>query len=343
MQLLNRANAVLAQATTDAQGLVRFDPGLTRGTGAAEPAMVVATLGDDMGFLSLLDPAFDLSDRGVEGRPAPGPIDVFLATDRGVYRAGETVHLTALMRDDGARAVPGVPLTAILIRPDGVEYARVASAQDVAGGHVFALPVAPSVPRGTWTIEVRADTDAPALASTRILVEDFLPERIDVALGVPPDVAAGAPVPVDLRATYLFGPPAGDLAIEGEVVVSGFDVVIWEWPFMEFFFQAGGELWTEDGLTTTIDSPPAVEALMFLAGLVRDGAGVAGELVLQLLPESRHRFDPLRLHRGKIVLLRAVGGQVELALGHLPRVDVMRIGRFDGGGGHGGLPDIQTG
>lgn len=58
----------------------------------------------------------------------------------------------------------------------------------------------------------------------------------------------------------------------GEVVVSGFDVVIWEWPFMEFFFQAGGELWTDDGLTTTIDSPPAVEALMFLAGLVRDGS-----------------------------------------------------------------------
>lgn len=58
----------------------------------------------------------------------------------------------------------------------------------------------------------------------------------------------------------------------GEVTISGFDVVIWEWPFMEFFFQAGGELWSDDGLTTTIDSPPAVEALMFLAGLVRDGS-----------------------------------------------------------------------
>ncbi|MCC7319914.1 MAG: alpha-2-macroglobulin family protein [Rubellimicrobium sp.] len=272
VQLLNRANAVLAQATTDAQGLVRFDPGLTRGTGAAEPAMVVATLGDDMGFLSLLDPAFDLSDRGVEGRPAPGPIDVFLATDRGVYRAGETVHLTALMRDDGARAVPGVPLTAILIRPDGVEYARVASAQDVAGGHVFALPVAPSVPRGTWTIEVRADTDAPALASTRILVEDFLPERIDVALGVPPDVAAGAPVPVDLRATYLFGPPAGDLAIEGEVVVSAADGLP-GWPGYVFGRQDapfGTLMRPLDGARTAADGSARLTALLPDAALGAD-------------------------------------------------------------------------
>lgn len=54
--------------------------------------------------------------------------------------------------------------------------------------------------------------------------------------------------------------------------VSGFDVVIWEWPFMELFFQAGGELWASDGLTTTVNSPAAVDALMFLAGMVQDGS-----------------------------------------------------------------------
>jgi multiple sugar transport system substrate-binding protein len=58
----------------------------------------------------------------------------------------------------------------------------------------------------------------------------------------------------------------------GAVLVSGFDVVIWEWPFMQFFLQAGGELWTPDGLTTTINSPAGVEALTFLADLVRDGS-----------------------------------------------------------------------
>ena len=69
--------------------------------------MVVVRDGDDdIAFLSLTDPEFDLSDRGVEGREAAPPVDVFLTTDRGAYRAGETVYATALARDadsDGGR------------------------------------------------------------------------------------------------------------------------------------------------------------------------------------------------------------------------------------------------
>ena len=97
VELLSTANEVLATTTTDADGVAAFDAGLTRGTGAAAPALIVARQGDaDMGFLSLSDPEFDLSDRGVEGREAAPPVDVFLTTDRGAYRAGETIHVTAL-------------------------------------------------------------------------------------------------------------------------------------------------------------------------------------------------------------------------------------------------------
>ena len=96
VELLNRANAVLGTATTDADGYARFDAGLTRGTGGSAPAMVVVRDGEaDIAFLSLTDPEFDLSDRGVEGREAAPPVDVFLTTDRGAYRAGETVYATA--------------------------------------------------------------------------------------------------------------------------------------------------------------------------------------------------------------------------------------------------------
>ena len=44
-------------------------------------------------------PAFDLTDRGVSGRPVPAGLDAFVYTERGVYRSGETVHVTALLRD----------------------------------------------------------------------------------------------------------------------------------------------------------------------------------------------------------------------------------------------------
>lgn len=219
VQLLSRANAVLGTATTDEMGYARFDAGLTRGTGGAAPALVVAKQGaEDLAFLSLTDPEFDLSDRGVEGREPAPPVDVFLTTDRGAYRAGETVHVTALARDPQAAAVVGLPLTAVLRRPDGVEYTR-AVVNDQGGGYVLALPIAGSAPRGVWTLDMLADVEGEPLASQTFLVEDFLPERIDfdVTLAKGP-LRLGQSPEITVQAEYLFGAPGADLAIEGEVL-----------------------------------------------------------------------------------------------------------------------------
>lgn len=157
-----------------------------RGTAGAEPALVMARSNSDIGFLSLLDPEFDLSDRGVAGRAPSGPVDIFLATDRGAYRAGDHIRATALARDEEAKVIWNLPLTAILRRPDGVEYSRTLSGVGAAGGHVFDLPISQTAPRGTWELQLFGDPDAPALASTKVLVEDFLPERFDFGLSLPP-------------------------------------------------------------------------------------------------------------------------------------------------------------
>jgi uncharacterized protein YfaS (alpha-2-macroglobulin family) len=221
IEMLSRANEVLGSAVTDAMGYARFDAGLTRGTGSAAPALVVAKAGSgDLAFLSLTDPEFDLSDRGVEGREAAPPVDVFLTTDRGAYRAGETVFATALARDAQAGAVEGLPLTAILKRPDGVEYSRALVADAGAGGHVFQMPIAGSAPRGVWRLEVFADLDSAALTSKTFLVEDFLPERIDFTLVLAnPDIRLGDTPDLTVDAKYLFGAPGADLAVEGEVLL----------------------------------------------------------------------------------------------------------------------------
>jgi uncharacterized protein YfaS (alpha-2-macroglobulin family) len=235
VELISRANAVLGRAVTDADGLARFDAGLTRGSGAAAPALVLARQGDeDLAFLSLTEPAFDLSDRGVEGRAAPGPVDVFLTTDRGAYRAGETIHATVLARDGRAEAIEGLPLIAILSRPDGVEYRRRVSGGGDAGGHVFALPVGETAPRGTWRLEIKSDPKAPALATQTLLVEDFLPERIDFDLALPAGaLRIGQTVPLTIEARYLFGAPGSDLSIEGTVDLRGADTVD-GWPGYRF-------------------------------------------------------------------------------------------------------------
>ena len=233
--LLSTANRVLGEAVTDAAGYAHFAPGLTRGTGSAAPALVTAREGEtDIAFLSLTDPGFDLSDRGVEGREPAGPIDLFLTTDRGAYRAGETVHVTALSRDAKAGAIAGLPLTAILTRPDGVEYSRHLSQGGSAGGHVFDLALGAAVPRGTWTLALHADPGAAPLASRNFLVEDFLPERIDFDLALPQGPIRPTDQPeLTLEARYLFGAPAGNLPVEGEVALVATDTIE-AWPGYTF-------------------------------------------------------------------------------------------------------------
>ena len=222
LRLVARNNEVLASATTDASGYARFEAGLMRGTGGNTPAILVAeTSGGDYGFLDLVKSAYDLTDRGVDGRESPPPMDVFLTTERGVYRPGETVHTTALVRDSRADAIPAVPMTVIFTRPDGVEHSRATSVDGGLGGHSVDLPLPRAVMHGTWRVGVYADPKGPRLAEKTFLVEDFQPERIDVKLDS--DLTALAEeesASFSVSAHYLYGPPAGDLSVSANVVVS---------------------------------------------------------------------------------------------------------------------------
>lgn len=301
--LVARSNRVLDRAVTDAQGRAHFAAPLTRGQGNAAPAMVLAErAGADMTMLSLLDAPFDLSDRGVAGRAAPGPVDVFLSTDRGAYRAGETVHVTALARDGDARAIDGLPLSARLTRPDGVEYSRATAATAAAGGHVFHLPLGAAVPRGVWRLDILADPDAPALAGTTLLVEDFEPERIDMTLALP-DLTDDAPL--DLRAAtalsvdaqYLFGAPAAGLMLDGQMTLRP-SARLADWPGFRFgrhdrvpdlqrvFFDAAGMTDTDGQAMLTLP----------LGQLIAHPGPMTAEIAVQIADSSGRPVERVLRH-----------------------------------------------
>ena len=220
MRLIARNNEVLGTAKTDSRGYARFDAGLKRGEGGLAPAVLVADTPDgDYAFLDLATAAFDLTDRGVKGRVAPGPIDAFAYTDRGVYRPGEQVHLAALARDSTGKA-SAVPVTVIFSRPDGVEHARVTLADQGQGGRATTLKLAGSAMTGTWRAKVHTDPKANPIAQASFLVEDFVPERLELKLEPATQaLSPQEPGTIKLAGRYLYGPPAAGLAVEGEIAV----------------------------------------------------------------------------------------------------------------------------
>ncbi len=221
VRLVAKNNEVLATRKTDAQGSARFESGLVKGAGGATPAVVIAEKKPgDYAFLSLNESPFDFSDRGVAGRSTPGALDAMLFTERGVYRTGETVRLTALLRDPQARAVSNVPLTLIVTKPNGVEDRRQTIKEDQVGGRSLDLPLLAGAMTGTWRIRAHTDPKSPAVGETAFLVEDYVPDRIEFALkSAAVEIARGKPVNIDLDGRYLFGTPTVNFEPEGEIEI----------------------------------------------------------------------------------------------------------------------------
>jgi alpha-2-macroglobulin len=222
IRLLARNNDVLAVKKTDANGAVAFEPGLARGEGGLSPALLIASGdGGDYAFLNLKQSAFDLTDRGVAGRDVPQGLDAFVFTERGVYRTGETVYVTTLLRDAAGVAVPGVDLTMVVDRPDGVEYRRSVVPDQGIGGRSLAVPIISSAPTGTWRVAVYSDPKGAAIGEVSFLVEDYVPDRLEFDLTTKANsISPEQPAELLLDGRFLYGAPAAGLDIEGEVNIA---------------------------------------------------------------------------------------------------------------------------
>ncbi|WP_337267185.1 alpha-2-macroglobulin family protein [Oryzifoliimicrobium ureilyticus] len=221
LQLLAKNNEVLGTAKTDASGRATFAAGLIRGTAALTPAVIAAkNAGGDYVFLDMTRAGFDLSDRGVTGRSSPGAIDLLSWTERGIYRAGETVHAAALARDLEGKAVEKLPLTFVFKRPDGVEDRRMILTQSSLGGYVVDLPTPESAMRGSWSMMIYADPKGSPLSVNTFLIDDFVPDRTDMTLTTDAkEIGVDSPATIKIQGKYLYGAPAAGLTLDGDVVL----------------------------------------------------------------------------------------------------------------------------
>ncbi|MEP3049502.1 MAG: alpha-2-macroglobulin family protein [Roseibium sp.] len=321
-------NEVLGEVTTNEDGFAAFSAGVSRGRGGSAPGILVAETSDgDYSFLDLRKPAFDLSDRGVEGRTAPGPLDVFAWTDRGIYKAGETVHSQALLRTAKAVAQEDLPLTFVFRRPDGVEHARFAVNDGGLGGHLQDLDLSTTAQQGIWSWEVFVDPKGTALAETTFLVEDYQPERVDFDLETDNrEFSRTSATEVSLTAKYLYGSPASGQRLEGDIIVRPTRSLP-DYPGYQFGID-DSETYSQRGSITS--------------GLKTNNDGSLSFAVsLPALPETTE------LYRGTLIarLVETGGRYVERDLELPVALDGPRIGvkpAFDGGVDEGGPANFSV-
>lgn len=244
VSLISRNNRELAKSTTLQNGSVTFPAALLNGKGGNRPAFLTATHeGKQFTILNLKNEAFDLSDRGTQGRKASGAIDAFVFTERGIYRPGETVHNICLLRDQKGQATKPLPLTIKLIRPDGV-VAHEALLQDAGNGsYALDYTINGAAQTGHWTAAVYLDPKGAELTHAAFEVNDFVPPRIEVkATAALPSMKPQESNSLQVFAQYYFGPPGANLKVSAESTLKTMTKPFAKWK--DYQFGLVEEQWT---------------------------------------------------------------------------------------------------
>jgi uncharacterized protein YfaS (alpha-2-macroglobulin family) len=171
--------------------------------------VLVAHAGKDVSLLPFNQPALDLSDFAVAGRKQTW-FDVFGWADRDLYRPGETIRLSALLRDYDGNAIKPQPLFLTLKQPDGRPYAEAKLDPKDLNYFEWSREIPTDAPTGRWQVEFRTDPKSKdATQGLTFRIEEFLPERLKLDLSTKQDVLkAGEPLKLEAEGDYLYGAPA---------------------------------------------------------------------------------------------------------------------------------------
>jgi uncharacterized protein YfaS (alpha-2-macroglobulin family) len=221
LRLMARGNTELGQAETGPDGIARFAAAALRGTGAAAPQAVFAEASSgDFSFLDLSGVEFARINLPEATRNRAGPLDAYLFPERGIYRPGESVALTALLRDARAAAVAGVPLTLKLLRPDGFEVERRQVADAGAGGYATLIDLPRGALAGSWSVTAHLDPDGPPIGRADFMVEEFQSPRLEFNLTADRDrIGPDGAATLRIDGRYQFGTPTDDLPGELELTL----------------------------------------------------------------------------------------------------------------------------
>ena len=208
LRVLDGKGETVYRGETDGNGNAVFDYTLD----AAH--VLVASRGRDVSLLPFNQPALDLSEFAVAGRGQAG-FDVFAWSGRDLYRPGETVRVSALLRDHDGRPVTageggGQPLFARLKQPDGRTFFETRLEPGPQGYYRMEREVPVDAPTGRWQVEFRTDPGSrEAVQGMTLRIEEFLPERMKLELdSAAPRLAPGEPLRLQVAGAYLYGAPA---------------------------------------------------------------------------------------------------------------------------------------
>lgn len=201
---------------TDVNGFVEIEP-------RNKPFVVVATQGKQKTYLKVAEGEENSTSRfDTEGKEIQKGLKGFIYGERGVWRPGDTLHVSFVL-EDRERKIPDThPVSFELYNPRGQFYSKQISTKGLQGFHSFHVPTDAHDPTGLWNGYVKVGGTSFHKA---FRVETVKPNRLKINLKTTDDYidALKKQIPVDLHAAWLTGATAGGLKAKVELSLSKTD------------------------------------------------------------------------------------------------------------------------
>lgn len=212
-------NQLIGTGATNAEGLAEIAYSRKEFSGF-KPAMIIAKTADDFNYLPFNNTRVNTSRFDVGGkRNNPSGFDAFVYAERDVYRPGEKINFSVILRDAQWKAPGDVPLKLKFLMPNGKELKSYRKSLNEEGSLEGNVDISLSAITGSYTLEVYTTTDI-LLASKNFSVEEFVPDRIRVNTKMEKQfLKPGESSVLSVNAMNFFGPPAANRKFETEIQV----------------------------------------------------------------------------------------------------------------------------
>lgn len=212
-------NQVLGMGTTNADGVAEINY-TKKDVSGFRPAMIIAKSEEDFNYLPFGQTKVNTSRFEVGGKRMNSTgLDAFIYAERDIYRPGEKVNFSVIVRDRSWKTPGELPVKMKFLLPNGKELKSFRKTLNQQGSLEGDVDISTSAITGSYSLEVYSSNDI-LLGSKPFNVEEFVPDRIKVTAKLDKlFLLPGQSTNLAINAVNFFGPPASGRNYETEIQI----------------------------------------------------------------------------------------------------------------------------
>lgn len=164
-------NQLVGEGSTDGKGFAEFKM-------SRKPFLVIAEREKEKGYVKVDNgSALSVANFEVEGEAAESGLGGFIYGERGVWRPGDTLHMTFVMDQELTQISDEQPAIMELLSPDGQIMQRKVNTEPLNGFYTFDLDTSPDAKTGNWSVKVKIG----GMSFTKsVKIETIKPNRLKI-------------------------------------------------------------------------------------------------------------------------------------------------------------------